>query len=467
VARVQQELKDEGIQVEVWPSTVTGHRSATLLRWISARATKSLFFFLFAMALGGCWQSAKEPVTLTFLNPEWSQPDEAPTAEYAAQQFTRETGIGLRHPPVPETSLSQLELSRGLLRKGGVGPDVLGMDVIWPGILEEYLTDLKPYFGTEISSLDPDLVASYTVNGKVVAIPYHAQVGALAYRTDLLREYGYQHPPRTWDELESMAARIQAGERAKGRREFWGYIWQGAAGEGLTCNALEWQFSEGGGRIIENDRTISVNNPAAIRAWQRAKHWIGWISPPSVVAYRELDTLNVWESGGAAFRRTWQWRYRLTHRQDSEMSERTGYTSMPGGPGGRVGTLGGTGLAVSRQSAHPQEAVELIRFLIRGELQSKEESARAQPPLQSEVYDLPSILGSYGHSDTPNERKSGVISRPSNVAGHEYEEVTGAYIAAVHAVLTGQKEAPDAEAELEKQLIKITGFRTGPPRTGD
>ena len=71
-------------------------------------------------------------------------------------------------------------------------------------------------------------------------------------------------PRKTWDELERMAQRIQAGERAKGKKDFWGYVWQGAAAESLTCNALEWQVAAGGGQIIENDRTISVNNPAAI-----------------------------------------------------------------------------------------------------------------------------------------------------------------------------------------------------------
>jgi trehalose/maltose transport system substrate-binding protein len=76
-----------------------------------------------------------------------------------------------------------------------------------------------------------------------------------------------------------MAARIQAGERAKGKKQFWGFVWQGAADEGLTCDALEWQASDGGGRIIEEDQTISVNNPLAIRAWQRAAHWVGSISP--------------------------------------------------------------------------------------------------------------------------------------------------------------------------------------------
>ena len=127
-------------------------------------------------------------------------------------------------------------------------------------MIEPDVIDLRPYLTAEISQLDPRLVSSYTVNGKLVAVPFNVPLGGLEYRTDLLREYGYDHPPRTWNELESMAARIQAGERAKGTKDFWGYVWQGAAGEALTCNALEWQAAAGGGHIIEPDRTVSVNN---------------------------------------------------------------------------------------------------------------------------------------------------------------------------------------------------------------
>src|SRR5215467_4965148 len=192
-----------------------------------------------SFAVAGCRQSTAPPATVTIVDPEWSQPDEMPRAEREAQKFTEETGITVKHLPVPETSLGQLDLLRGLLREGGSGPDVVGIDVIWPGILADDLMDLRAYFSAELATLDPDLVAGYTVNGKVVAMPYHAHVGVLAYRTDLLREYGYAHPPRTWDELEKMALRIQTAERAKGKRDFWGYTWQGAAAESLTCNALE------------------------------------------------------------------------------------------------------------------------------------------------------------------------------------------------------------------------------------
>jgi trehalose/maltose transport system substrate-binding protein len=182
--------------------------------------------------VSSCRQPAPPPVTVTFLDAGWLQPDELPRAEREFRDFSKETGIAIQHSPVPETLFSsldplpQLDLLRRVLQEGGPSPDVLNIDVIWPGILADDLIDLRPYFATELSSQDSQLVSSYTVHGKVVAVPFHTHVGVLTYRTDLLREYGYSHPPQTWDELESMAARIQAGERAKGRKDFWGYVWQ-------------------------------------------------------------------------------------------------------------------------------------------------------------------------------------------------------------------------------------------------
>jgi trehalose/maltose transport system substrate-binding protein len=225
------------------------------------RALSLGFCFALVFSLCGCSRHADRSVTVTILDPEWSQPELLPEVAGnkgdektsipsrvrqtgATERFARETGIRVEHSPLPETSLAQLALVQKLFREHSASPDLLGIDVIWPEIIDENLLDLKPYFSSEISSLDPELIASFTVEGKVVSIPYHMQIGVLAYRTDLLRKYGYTRPPSTWDELERMAARIQAGERAEGKKDFWGYVWQGAAAEGLTCNALEWQVSQ-------------------------------------------------------------------------------------------------------------------------------------------------------------------------------------------------------------------------------
>ena len=55
------------------------------------------------------------------------------------------------------------------------------------------------------------------------------------------------------------------------------------------------------------------------------------------------------------------------------------------------------------------------------------------------------------------------MARPSIAAGQKYEEVTRAYIGTLHSVLTGQTTAVAGAAALEKQLVEVTGFKTGPP----
>jgi len=445
-----------------------GRRDAIWASWIWAVAIASWALTLTAL-ISACGYHAKGPVTLSYFRLGWSQPDELSTAEPLSQKFIRTTGIHLKNLPVPENTLDQLDLSRKVLN-GSAGPDVLGIDMIWSGVLEPDLTDLRSYFATEIPSLAPELLRSYTVGGKVVALPYSVQTGVLEYRTDLLRQYGYHHPPKTWDELERMAARIQAGERAKGKKDFWGYVWQGADTEALTCNALEWQVSEGGGRIIESDRTISVNNPATIRAWQRAKRWIGRISPPSVLSYRELDSIDVFDSGNAVFNRVWggttitrMGQSNRIHWRSSLAEGKTGYTSMPSGPGGWAATLGGSGLAVSIHSAHPKEAIELVRFLIREQIKDSEEEERIAAS-QPELHYRQPVPNLQDDAERSSLSLNAVVSRPSNDTGRTYEQVSKAYIGAVHSVLAGQSNASDAAATLEKELVHITGFSVGRPK---
>jgi len=131
-----------------------------------------------------------------------------------------------------------------------------------------------------------------------------------------------------------------------------------------------------------------------------------------------------------------------------------------------VGTLGGFGLAISQSSAHRREAIALIRFLVAREQRLKADLSHSEPAAEPQLYDLPQILQAYAPSRQPSEQKrSRLASRPSNVTGNAYHDVTQGYIQAVHSVLTGERSAPMAAAALDKQLVAITGFKTGPPKT--
>src|SRR5580692_10546485 len=436
--------------------------------WTNSRKMlRPICVVFLSLLLEGCTKpAAHDPITLTLIE-EWTSKSFSEARQQELQQFTRETGIRVNLLPSPESAWKKLVLWQELVKTGASGPDVYGLDVIWPGMLAEYFVDLKPYFSHEVSLEFPAMASSFTVDNKLVALAYRPDIGLLYYRTDLLRQYGYHEPPRTWDELEKMAARIQAGERAKGKKQFWGFVWQGAADEGLTCDALEWQAAEGGGSIVEENQTISVNNPLAIKAWQRAAHWVGSISPPGVVGYREWDSLNVWVAGDAAFMRNWPSAYVDSQAAGSPIRNKFDIGLLPGGKAGRVGTLGGWGLAVSRFSAHPQEALELVRYLTARDVQVKRARVLSQPPTLPELYTLPEVLESNPHSELLSQAfRTGMVSRPSNVTGKKYQDVTDAYISAVHFVLTGEKGAPEAAAALEDELVRITGFRKGSPREG-
>jgi trehalose/maltose transport system substrate-binding protein len=90
-------------------------------------------------------------------------------------------------------------------------------------------------------------------------------------------------------------------------------------------------------------------------------------------------------------------------------------------------------------------------------------SANSEIPKQQELYDLPQILEPYPRLAASWQHRGTVVARPSIVSGEKYEDVSRAYIRALHSVLTGEKTASVAAATLEKELVQITGFRQGPP----
>jgi trehalose/maltose transport system substrate-binding protein len=401
-------------------------------------------------------QAAPE-VLLTIIDQSWVDKESQAILREELKRFTDETGIRVQVMPAPEVAVDQLATWRNLLESGAKVPDVYGIDVIWPGILADNLVDLKAYVpAQEIAAHFPELIKNDTVNGRLVALPNSLGEGILFYRVDLLKKYGYTAPPKTWEELEKMAKRIQAGERAKGNKDFWGYVWQGAPSEALTCNALEWQAAEGGGTILDDNGRPTVNNPSAILAWDRAARWIGSISPPGVLAYKEWDAFNVWQAGNAAFMRNWPNAYVAARAQSSPTRDRFNIALMPAGRAGLATTLGGQGYGVSRYSSHPREAAMLVRFLTGRNEQARRCLKSANPPTIPELYKDPEVLAQNPYfSAILLGYRQGATVRPSTAAGKKYPDVSRACFETVHAVLSHKKSATQAAAELEQELTRI------------
>src|SRR5258708_14735822 len=89
----------------------------------------------------------------------------------------------------------------------------------------------------------------------------------------------------------------------------------------------------------------------------------------------------------------------------------------------------------------------------------------SQPPTLPELYSLPEVLETNPRFALLSQAfRTGIVSRPSQVSGRKYQDVTNAYIQAVHSVLTGEKTPPEAAASPATELVRLTGFKKRPPQ---
>lgn len=406
-----------------------------------------------ASAGGEAASASTEGVKISAVMGDTIREGEQAAIDYCVEQ----TGLEVEIINGPQSATDRIAQYLQFFGAQSSDVDVLMIDVIWPGILAEHLIDLSPYVENK-DAYFKRIIDNNTVDGALVGIPWFTDAGLLYYRTDLLEKYGYSAPPATWTELEEMATKIQEGERAT-NPDFWGFVWQGNAYEGLTCDALEWQVSNGGGEIVEADGTISINNEFAAAAFDRAASWVNTISPPGVVSYQEEDARGVWQAGNAAFMRNWPYAYSLGNAEDSVIKDKLAVVPLPKGDGPNArnaDTLGGWQMAVSKYSENPEAAAQFAACIAGAEAQKLLALGDSKLPTIGDLYKDEEILAKnpfFGQLfDVFN---GGAVARPSTVTSDKYNEVSTIYFTEVNKVLTGAQTGQQAVEAIEQQLTDL------------
>ena len=409
-----------------------------------------------ACLLPVCSGCSSGPVVLTIAGGSLGQELDL-TVQGVERFMARNPSVRVNVVPMPPTTTERLKRYQKILAEDPSSLDVLQIDVVWPGIMAEQAVDLKRYIDEDdIEKHFPALLENNTVAGKLIGLPWFIDLPVLYYRHDLLRKYDYSAdaPPKTWGELLSMSKRIQEGERSEGREEFWGYVWQGKAYEGLTCNALEWQYSSGGGNILDEQGNPTINNRQAADAFGRASGWVAAISPPESIHFTEDDAGAVWLRGDAAFMRNWTSYFART-RLDGFLSRRFKVARLPSVKGDKsTATLGGWQLMVSKHSRRPREAARLVAFLARESEQRSRAITGSFAPTIPSLYRDPAVLDSLPFLASIETMMKEAVMRPAAVSGSRYDEVSQAYWEAVHDILNGS-EPNTRLAEAEKKLKEI------------
>jgi trehalose/maltose transport system substrate-binding protein len=372
--------------------------------------------------------------------------------------WEKETGNKVTLVPMPASTSDQFGQYRLWLAAGNADIDLYQTDVIWAPQLADQFVDLTDAAKDLIPQHFPSIIESQTVDGKLVALPIFTDAPALFYRKDLLEKYGME-VPKTWEELTETAKKIQDGERAAGSKDMWGYVWQGNAYEGLTCDALEWVKSFGGGQIVEPDGTISINNPKAVAALELAKTWPGNISPEGVLAYQEEESRGVWQTGNAVFMRNWPYAYTLGNGDDSAVKGKFDVTTLPTGGDNKTSaaTLGGWNVAVSKYSKHKDAAISLALYLAGPEAQKTRALIASNLPTIVSLYDDADIKAKQPFMPAWKNVFLQAVPRPSAPTKGKYNEVSSKFWSAVHNTLSGDGSAADNLEILEADLEDLKG----------
>lgn len=325
----------------------------------------------------------------------------------------------------------------------GNGPDVIQVGTTWMADFGDAFAAVPDEVDT--SGMFEGSVAGTEVAGRAVGVPWYVDTRVLYYRTDLAAEAGWDHAPATWDELFEMASDLQQvdgvdyGIRlpATGTDAFLNNMWLAwSNGASLTdADETEWTIDTpemaGAFEYLTSFFDAGVANvdvdtsPGASVADFVSGSIPMFVDGPSVGA--QIDEL-----GGDGTADTW-----ATAVLPTEVTA----TSF----------IGGSNLAVFKDSANPDAAWKLVQWLSEPDVQAAWYETTTDLPSQQAAWDDSRLtadpkLAAFGEQLTD-------AKAPPVVA--TWAQVNSAGETVVEQIARGAVSIEDGLAELQKQADAI------------
>jgi raffinose/stachyose/melibiose transport system substrate-binding protein len=311
-----------------------------------------------------------------------------------------------------------------------------------------YVADISSQFttGPLAGIYDDATLKAYSLDGKVVMVPYAADVtNVLWYNEALLADAGVQ-PPKTWDDLLAACTALQAKgviPITTGNKDLW--------------PAGNW-FGHLASRVVGDDvyaATLSGTGKFSTPEWEKAFGYIKQLADAKCVndsanAIDDNAGAQLFFQGKAAMHPIGSWLVSWAIDEAPELDfDYVNLPSMPDGKGNQGSVIGvATGYIINAKSPKQTEAATFmallmndanVQKLIEAEVTPLAKSASAGQDIDSRSASLTSLL-----NDAP-----AVVLPPDT--GYEIK-TADAFYAAVAAVLGGQATPADALAEIDRKL---------------
>ncbi|MEC4818304.1 MAG: ABC transporter substrate-binding protein [Scytonema sp. PMC 1069.18] len=397
--------------------------------------------------------SSQQPVVLNLL---MTAPDAQPWKKGLIEKFEAENPgirINIIEGPNATNLLEDLYTSAFIL--GDSPYDLVNMDVVWTPKFAAagWLLDLSDRItSAELAAFSSKDVEGGRYEGKLYRIPMRSDVGVFYYREDLLKEAGLRPPESFADLLKASKVLQQRGKVP------WGYVWQGRQYEGLVAMFVEVLEGYGGFWVNPDTREVGLDRPETLEAIAFLKDTIQeGVSPPGVTTYQEEETRRVFQSGQAAFIRSWPYLLPLANAEDSPIQGKFALKPMVSAPTHSSGAcLGGWGLGISKSSKHPEEAWKAIKYFTSEEVQRQFVLEAGFVPSRRSLFLDPEIVAKYPHyPELLNISKKAVLRPP--IA--QYAQVSDILQRYLSAALTNRMTPEKAMQAAANETRRVLGSR--------
>ncbi|MBD1925943.1 ABC transporter substrate-binding protein [Trichocoleus sp. FACHB-90] len=412
------------------------------------------FWFFLTLSLGVIlfnWiVMAQQPVTLNLL---MTAPDAQPWQQGMVKDFEAENpGIRLNIIEGPNATNLLEDLYTSAFLLGDSPYDLVNMDVIWTPKFAAagWLRDLTDQISQEeLAAFTPQDVEGGRYESRLYRIPIRSDVGMLYYREDLLKEAGLE-PPETFQDLMRVSKALQQQGKVN-----WGYVWQGRQYEGLVAMFVEVLEGFGGFWVNRDTLEVGLDRPETLQAIAFLKDTVQeGVSPPGVTTYQEEETRRFFQSGQAAFLRSWPYVWPLANEETSQIKGKIAIRPMVHAPNQAGGAcLGGWGLGISKTSRHPKEAWKAIQYFTSIEAQRRFILSAGYVPSRRELFTDPEIVAKYAHYPQVLEVVQQAVLRPPIAQYAQVSDILQRYLSAALTNRMAPETAMKSAANETRRLL--------------
>lgn len=285
----------------------------------------------------------------------WAMGREGEAVQALMGEFERgHPGIRVKVQQIPWSAAHEKLLTAFA---GDALPDVIQLGNTW---IAEFaaLDALRPLDDRVegVADLFPGMLEGSRVAGRLLALPWYVDTRLLFYRKDILARAGYDQPPSTWDGWREAMTRIK--DQA------------GPDHYALLLPINEWQppvilaLQAGSGLLRDHARYGDFRGSAFRRAFG---FYLDLFRQGFAPALAEAQTSNLYQDfaqGRFAFYISGPWNIGEFQRRLPPALQTLWETApLPGPEGPGLSLAGGSSLAVTRASRHPEAALALVRYL--------------------------------------------------------------------------------------------------------